>query len=251
MTFFSIITAHYKDIDALAVTKSSLFQQEFQDFEWLIIDGASGDEFDSFSKNLDQRCFVISEPDNGIYDAYNKGLDRVNGKWVLFLGAGDRLFSDCVLKKWHSILSRSSYADKCLVYGLIRYIDKYGVINLYSIDRKRWCRGRKMVPHHQSIFHNASCISGKRFDTKFKICADAKFILGLESNFGKARFVAEDTAIYDLNGLSNNRRRIEIIYNENVKIVDESGLKDSSFSYYVDLIVTRLKIFLIKHLSIL
>src|SRR5687768_14360298 len=94
---FSIITATYNAAKVLDRTIASLGKQTFRDFEWLVIDGASRD--DTLAKLRaagDVVSHCISERDEGIADAWNKGLALAKGKNVLILNAGDVYDPDCL-----------------------------------------------------------------------------------------------------------------------------------------------------------
>lgn len=86
---FSIITACFNAHDDLLLTANSLDQQVFRDFEWIVIDGGSKDGTIELLKHLPNITKWISEPDEGIADAWNKGINMCIGSQVLILNAGD------------------------------------------------------------------------------------------------------------------------------------------------------------------
>lgn len=90
----SIITVCYNAADEIERTIQSVIEQTFHDYEYIIVDGASKDStmdiVDQYSNRIHK---IVSEPDNGIYDAMNKGTRIANGEWMIFMNAGD-LFSD-------------------------------------------------------------------------------------------------------------------------------------------------------------
>ena len=96
--FFSIITVVFNGENEIEKTINSVLNQSFDDFEYIIIDGKSTDKtLSKIKKYDDNRIKVISESDNGIYDAMNKGLKIVKGKVVGILNCGD-LFLKTQLK---------------------------------------------------------------------------------------------------------------------------------------------------------
>lgn len=95
-TFFSVITASYNSEKTIKKTIESLLNQTFINFEYIIIDGGSKDStleiIKSFEKKFSEKNIVLkhlSEPDNGIYDAWNKGLKLAQGEWISFIGSDD------------------------------------------------------------------------------------------------------------------------------------------------------------------
>jgi glycosyltransferase involved in cell wall biosynthesis len=106
---FSIITVVYNGASLIEGTMQSVLNQTFTDFEYLIIDGRSKDETVMIAERLishhphksfaENRIHLFSEPDKGLYDAMNKGLNRATGEFVLFLNCGDHLFEATTLEK--------------------------------------------------------------------------------------------------------------------------------------------------------
>jgi len=97
---FSIITVNLNDIEGLKRTMTSVFEQIWQEFEYIVIDGGSTDGSKEYIKQHSDRIdFWVSEKDSGIYNAMNKGIKAATGEYLLFLNSGDHLFTNEVLKK--------------------------------------------------------------------------------------------------------------------------------------------------------
>lgn len=85
----SIVTVCYNEKD-IGRTCESIVSQSCQDFEWIVVDGGSTDGSLEVIKHYKERIdILISEPDNGIYDAMNKGIRLAKGKWINFMNGGD------------------------------------------------------------------------------------------------------------------------------------------------------------------
>ena len=98
---FSIITVTYNNSKGLVKTVESISQQIGELHEHIVIDGDSKDETKRYLKSLNKDYLNwISEPDKGIYDAMNKGLKLMKGKWVIFMNAGDTFSDKSTLKKF-------------------------------------------------------------------------------------------------------------------------------------------------------
>jgi glycosyltransferase involved in cell wall biosynthesis len=96
----SVVTVVYNGQAFIEHTIQSVLQQEFSDFEYIIIDGGSTDETINIIKKYEDKIdYWISEPDNGIYDAMNKAVKIAKGQWLNFLNAGDRFVNNSVLKE--------------------------------------------------------------------------------------------------------------------------------------------------------
>lgn len=97
----TIVTITYNAAATLPLTMKSVAAQTFGDFEHLIIDGASRDDTLSIARNMGRESLkIISEKDNGLYDAMNKGLRAARGQYVLFLNSGDAFHSPDTLQAY-------------------------------------------------------------------------------------------------------------------------------------------------------
>ena len=102
---FSIITVTYNAAKVLEDTIQSIVTQTYKNLEYIIVDGGSTDEtLDIIHKYQEHITTVISEPDQGLYDAMNKGIKLATGDYLCFLNAGDGLHEDdTLLQMVHSI----------------------------------------------------------------------------------------------------------------------------------------------------
>ena len=172
--FLGIITVTRNNLAGLKRTHESLNQQVCRDFEWLVIDGASTDGTPEYLNNLSSpsHCVgvgmgllkYISEPDTGIYDAMNKGIERASGRYLLFLNAGDILSTPDVLEKL-----KSSISDEDFIYGDSLESGHYKKAASHNNIKFR------MFTHHQSMLYRRDPVGDLRYDTRYKIAADYKF----------------------------------------------------------------------------
>lgn len=129
----SIITITFNASVELAPTMKSIAEQSFSDFEHIIVDGASSDNTLSVARELASPSLrILSEKDNGLYDAMNKGLRMAQGKYLLFLNAGD---------SFHTPDTLSLYADAARSCPDIIYADTV----LVDADRNY------VAPRHLSV----------------------------------------------------------------------------------------------------
>ena len=122
----SIITVVYNAKGFLEETIESVLSQNFNNFEYIIIDGGSIDgTLDIIKKYQDRITLWVSEPDKGIYDAMNKGIRYAKGEYVYFLGGDDLLFDNQVLKNVNSYLMDKRKVDvsiKTFVRSLVNIL---------------------------------------------------------------------------------------------------------------------------------
>jgi glycosyltransferase involved in cell wall biosynthesis len=209
----SIITVSFNSVNSIEDTIKSIFNQTFNNYEYIIIDGGSTDgTHQIINKYSDRLGYSISEPDQGIYDAMNKGLAKVNGKYVYFIGADDLLWDKNVLENVAYHLTDES----CIYYGEvvfktrdIKYDGKFSALKLVTRNIS-----------HQSIFYPAKVFKEFIFDTRYKVFADYELNLKL-FNHSKFKFkyipitiaLFNDTGVSGLNTLDLDfeRDRLEII----------------------------------------
>lgn len=99
---FSIITVTYNAAKVLEDTIQSIVTQTYKNLEYIIVDGGSTDEtLDIIHKYQEHITTVISEPDQGLYDAMNKGIKLATGDYLCFLNAGDGLHEMILCCKWY------------------------------------------------------------------------------------------------------------------------------------------------------
>lgn len=123
---FSIITVNYNNKDGLQKTIESVISQEFKNFEFIIIDGGSTDGSVEIIKKYEKHItYWVSEPDNGIYHAMNKGIQQAQGEYLNFMNSGDCLYNEQTLR-----LVNEKHNNKDIILGW-RKTDK-GVINTFS-----------------------------------------------------------------------------------------------------------------------
>ena len=123
---FSIITVTFNASNTVERTIKSVDSQTFDDFEHLIIDGASSDDTLAIVENLGKKAnrIVLSEPDNGIYDAMNKGIGMARGKYLVFLNSGDKFHSKDTLSLIAETIEKNDSPG--IVYGQTDLVDDYG-----------------------------------------------------------------------------------------------------------------------------
>ena len=102
---FSIITINYNNLKGLKRTVRSIFEQSYRNFDYIVIDGGSKDGSIDYLKTMQRRGLsFVSEPDNGIYDALNKGVNLSNQEYVLFVNSGDILYDKDVLLNYFDLI---------------------------------------------------------------------------------------------------------------------------------------------------
>lgn len=200
MTVLSVIIPTYNCEATIDRCLKSLAAQTFSDFEICIVDGHSSDQtlaqtiqFCPYFKSIK----IISESDQGTYDAMNKGIDIASGEWLYFLGSDDELYDPSVLS---DIFYQDIPSQYGVAYGNVRIgadtpWSKAGQIydGFFDLDRllsKNIC--------HQAIFYRKSTFQRfGRYKTQYRICADWEVNLRF---FSKTEFMYCDRTIANFCG---------------------------------------------------
>ena len=200
MPLLSIITINFNNAEGLKKTMESVFSQSFNDFEYLIIDGGSTDASVEIIKQNKKINYWISEKDNGIYDAMNKGILKSFGNYLLFLNSGDYLCENVLGK----VFSETHTED--ILYGNMK-------INWGGNNITDGIMPNKITLEHlvkDTLWHPVSFIKKELFNkfglynTDYEIVADYEFffkniIINKSSNVHLNYFITE----YNVEGFSS------------------------------------------------
>jgi glycosyltransferase involved in cell wall biosynthesis len=191
----SIITVTKNAREALFLTKESLLGQDFMDFEWIVIDGASSDGTSRDFENLNiLNLKFISEPDDGLYDAMNKGIKNAKGDIIGILNANDT-YLDGTLSLVSKVARENPDSD--IFYGGVS-IDGQGQ---YFLSHEAL---EKRMIYHPAIFIRKTVYEKVgNFDTRYKIAADYDFILRAKKRNFNFHAINQAITNYQSGGMSS------------------------------------------------
>jgi glycosyltransferase involved in cell wall biosynthesis len=177
----TVIVAVFNGADTLQQCIDSVSQQTYSRKELIIIDGGSRDGTTDLLKANDRQIdYWISEPDSGVYNAWNKGLEQTNGDWVCFLGADDFFWDEKILEKLSNALStippevRLAYAQVMLIGTSDEALFPVG--EPWDAFRDRFHKGACLP--HQGVLHRRSLFERMGgFDESFRIGGDYEIML--------------------------------------------------------------------------
>lgn len=197
MKSISLIIATYNASSTIERCLRSIISQKTSEIELIVVDGASKDNTVEIIKEFkDGVDVLISEPDNGIYDAWNKGIIASKGKWIMFIGADDMLTDDAI-ESYLKYLSEVDTEGIDLITAKADVVDEMGH-TLYKLGRPYdWNEFRKVFRlSHGSSLHNRMLFDEVGlFDVSYKICADYELLLRKKLNalfFDKKVFIMQD-----------------------------------------------------------
>ena len=171
----TIITVVLNGKNLLKQTIQSVLDQGFDNIEYIIVDGGSTDgTLEIIKKYDDQIAYWVSEPDKGIYDAMNKGIERATGEWINFMNAGDIFYESNTIKK----IFLHDYPGIDVIYGDHTIIyDEYNSKIWKAKDIDHLWKG--MIFCHQSSFVRTDLMKKHKFQLDNKISADFNFLYTL------------------------------------------------------------------------
>nr|WP_198001791.1 glycosyltransferase family 2 protein [Sulfurihydrogenibium yellowstonense] len=223
LPLITVITVVYNGAKYLEDTIKSVINQTYPNVEYIIIDGGSTDgTIDIIKKYEDYIDYWVSEPDRGIYDAMNKGIDLVTGEWINFMNAGDKFFNDnTIFFIYQNVKSFDSNYD--IVYGKAGVIDeKRELVSIQGLNERESFRKLKkyMSIPHQSTFYRLEFFKkiGK-YDDNLKLAGDYEILLRNYKNL-QVRFIDSILSLMLSNGIA--AKLIDLTINE----FTESKLKN-------------------------
>jgi glycosyltransferase involved in cell wall biosynthesis len=199
----SVITVVRNGQARIEATIRSVIDQSYENIEYIVIDGASGDATLDIVKRYEDRVdYWRSEPDSGAYDAMNKAVREATGDWIYFLGAGDILLNhlDRVAERLKN--------ERTIYYGDV-YMPK-----LHKIYDGRYSTYKLMLRNisHQSIFYPKKVFEKYSFEQRYRIWAD--YVLNVKCHGDKDfrfSYLPILIAIFDdYEGISRNRFDAEV-----------------------------------------
>lgn len=231
MKKISVITATFNSAKTVQTCFDSVLNQTYPHIEYIIIDGGSKDEtVNIIKKNADKNPNIVwvSEKDNGIYDALNKGIAMATGEIVGFVHSDDYLASDDILK---DIAAAFESKEIDGVYGDLHYVDFLDVSkvirNWKSQDFKPSLLKRGWMPAHPTLFLKSQLYQKEGvFNTKFKIAADYDFILRIFKNPNYSfEYLPKTIVKMRVGGASNKSfKNLVLKTHEDLKVAKSNGL---------------------------
>ncbi len=199
---FSIITASKNAKNDFCITVDSLLHQSDNNYEFILIDNVSDDgtiEFiETRSKEFAYSPIIVSEPDKGIYDAFNKGLKLASGEYICYLGCGDKLTPNAleIVKKK---ITTEPGAD--VYYGILKKYYNNGGFTIYSSSPENLFNC-SMIPHQASFIKRDTYLKLGGFSLEYKIASDFEVMLRILLNNGKFVFIDQILAEFKMGGIS-------------------------------------------------
>ena len=201
MSQLSIITINYNNLEGLKKTVASIIHQTWKEFEYIVIDGGSIDGSAAYIESQSDKIdYWVSEPDNGIYNAMNKGIAKATGEYLLFLNSGDDLTDLKALEENYTHLQEKDiiYFNINVVGDNTFFIKRCPEILIFSFLY------RDTLPHQSTFIRKTLFEDIGYYDEKLKISSDWKFFILALMNLGATyKHVDAVFSNYYLDGISS------------------------------------------------
>ena len=222
MYLISIITINYNNLEGLRKTVSSVLTQTLSDFEYIVIDGGSTDgSRDFLQKKSNKFHYWISEKDNGIYHAMNKGIAKATGEYILFLNSGDTLYSSEILQNLYPTLC-SKISD--LYYGNLEIKNSSKTyIHTFPKEIGAFYIFGNSLGHPSTFIRRTLFNIIGLYDENCKIISDWKwFVIAIVKYQVSLTYVDDVVSTFSMDGISSLEQNREDIINDRKKFIELS-----------------------------
>lgn len=229
----SVITIVLNGKQFVEKTINSVLNQDYDNVEYIVIDGGSTDgTLDIIKQYKDKIDYFVSEPDRGIYDAMNKGIDVATGDWINFMNSSDCFFSNLILSD--VFVNKQYQAD--ILYGnhQVIYFHKTKLARTGNL-KKLW-QGPQFS--HQSAFVRTNIHKANKFNITNKISSDFEFFYQAYNRELAFQYLAMSVANVSACGISDRQRVDSIV--EHWKVVK----KNNKVNFYY---IRRILLEMLKH----
>lgn len=207
MKKLSIITICLNENNRIRRTIESVMSQNFSDIEYLVIDGGSSDGtaeiVDQYKNRL---AYFVSEKDDGIYNAMNKGIERSTGEYLLFLNGGDYLYNNDVLK---NIFYKEFNKD--IIYGdlvLENTLERKSFEDFIISDRHLF---NYYLPHPACFVKKYLFTKYGYYNEDYKIAGDYEFFLRVIKKYkATIMYISKIVSVYNEDGISSNHKYLKL-----------------------------------------
>jgi glycosyltransferase involved in cell wall biosynthesis len=209
MPKLSIITVNLNNKAGLIDTAQSVVVQTWTDYEWLIIDGGSTDGsvevIKEYAGKTDKLVYWCSEPDGGIYQGMNKGIEKASGEYCWFLNSGDYAYQNTTLAEVFA-----NEFDEDIVYGDIKKGEQKTLIIAQEVKKIKspvfWIH---YTFCHQSTIIKSDILKKIKYEIEYRIAADYMFFMRAVFHYNvKIKKIPIIFCVYDDKGVSGTERGI-------------------------------------------
>ena len=199
----TVVTAVYNGQSYLAACLESVLRQDYPNIEHIVLDGASNDGTVDVLQHYDDRIALWrSEPDAGVYDAWNRGIAEARGEWICFLGVDDE-FLPGAISAYMALAAKNPNAE--YLSSKVRWVHRSGYERMIGRpwswrQFSRWmCTAHVGSMHHRRLFDRVG-----KYDTSYRISGDYELLLRARGEL-RAGYMPVVTVMMRAGGVSDLR----------------------------------------------
>lgn len=230
----SIITITYNSEKTLEDTIKSVIAQDYENLEYIIIDGGSKDKtLEIVGKYQEYISYFVSEPDRGICDAFNKGIDAATGEIIGIINSDDFLCPGAL-----SEVARAYHSGIDVIYGKGKRLFPDGRLEDYLPRKISFLKYGMALVHPSTFVTKSAYIKYGMFDLRYKGCMDRELLLRMKTQGAKFAHVDAYLSVYRMGGFSDNNYQ-EVVAKERDEISIKYGA--SPFFVWMYSLIARIK----------
>jgi glycosyltransferase involved in cell wall biosynthesis len=219
----SIITVSYNSSATIESTIQSVKNQTYSNIEYIIVDGGSKDStlniIKKFEKDFQGKLIWVSEPDNGLYDAMNKGINLASGDVIGLINSDDLFCDKCAIEKIMNVFAEMPNLDS--VYADLYYVSKNDTNKIV----RKWMTGKQRLfktgwhPAHPTLYLKKEVYKKfGSFNLDFKLAADFEFMLRIFDKYKISSFYLQEVIVKMRLGGETNKS-INNIFKQNIECI--------------------------------
>ena len=230
----SIITITYNSEKTLEDTIKSVITQDYENLEYIIIDGGSKDKtLEIVGKYQEYISYFVSEPDKGICDAFNKGIAAATGEIIGIINSDDLLYPGAL-----SEVARAYHSGIDIIYGKGKRLFPDGRMEDYLPRELSFLKYGMALVHPSTFVTKSAYMKYGVFDLRYKGCMDRELLLRMKTQGAKFTYVDAYLSIYRMGGFSDNNY-LKVVVKERNEISIQYGA--SPFLVWMYSFITRIK----------
>jgi len=173
---FSIITVVKNDKNNILTTLNSVKNQNYSNYEHLVLDGNSNDGTSSIIKNnLSKKIKYFRQKDKNLYNAINKGISKSKGDYVMLLHSGDLFYNSKVIKN----INMSLCKNEDFLYGNLIYYKNFIINRIWEFSSKNLNHYNTSKIAHPTLIVKTTLLKKVKYNEKYKISSDTDFLIRL------------------------------------------------------------------------
>jgi len=217
--FLSVVTVHYQDFFRLRLTLESLLPRLADGkVEWVVIDGGSKleneEEHQLMSRVESTADTYLSERDDGIYDAMNKGMKLAKGEYVLFLNSGDQLWPDFSLPSLRATI-RDARPD--MIWGQVQFEYPDGSFGVRKLRGPNWLVYGMPICHQSVLFLRRKFLE-MEYNIRYEIAADYELLVRAVKSKMEVLLVQDVISKYATGGVSQTERKTALDEESQIRV---------------------------------